>query len=235
LTFVTLREDKPHLEEEPSMTPCPRALATALTMGALALYGKPAKAQYAAPPPVVAPQSVYVQPQPVAYHPVQRFGRFRYGADVGTGWAFIGPLSGFGVTGSLRLGWQINDNWAAYYQGDIPIGLAAGDYLGRSYDGAAIVIGTGFMGEYTLGDILSLGIGPSIDYGVSAVCSSTTYCFGREGIFLGVQARVAVTLLAASAGAETSRRGFRLGLSSHTTFMGDLFQALNIHFGYEWY
>ncbi len=213
----------------------PRAFAAAITACSISLFGATAHAQYAAPPPVAGPQPVYVQQQqPVYVQQPQRLGRFRYGFDVGAGWAFIGPLSGFGITGSLRLGWQINDNWAAYYQGDLPIGFAGGDYAGRTYGGAALVLGTGLMGEYTLGDILSFGLGPSLDYAGAAVCSGS-YCIGEGGTFFGVQARVAVTLIAASAGAESRRRGLRVGLSSHTTFMSDIFQAINIHLGYEWY
>lgn len=217
----------------------PRVLAAALAASAASLFAAPAHAQYAAPPPVVGPQPVYVQqqPQPVVYQQPRAMGRLRYGADLGAGYAFIGPLSGVGITGSLRLGWQLDDNWAFYYQGDIPIGLAGGDYLGRTYGGAAIVIGTGVMGEYTLGDLLSFGLGPSLDYGAGAVCAndSSSVCIGQGGTFFGIQARAALTLVAATGGSESRRRGFRVGVSSHTVFMGDVFQAINFHLGYEWF
>jgi|GEM_PF-1160284 len=239
----------------------PRNLVTALVASALSLagatahaqFGASAQIQYGAPPPVYAqPQPVYAHPQPVyqqlqsvypqqpAYQrPFRRVGRFRYGGDVGGGWAFLGPLSGGGITASLRLGWQIDDNWAVYYQGDLPIAFAAGEISGRTYGGAAIVLGTGILGEYTLGDILSLGIGPSLDYAAIGTSTSTggvSTTYGEGGTYFGVQARVMITLIASSNGAESRRRGFRIGASSHTTFFSnDVFQAINLHLGYEWY
>lgn len=219
------------------MSKRPRAFAAAIAACSISLFGATAHAQYAAPPPVTGAQPVYVQQQQPVYvqQQPQRIGRFRYGIDGGAGWTFIGPLSGFGITGSLRLGWQINDNWAVYYQGDIPIGFVGGEVGTRSYAGASLFIGTGIMGEYTLGDILSFGLGPSLDYGLGGACSSAGDCYGGAGTAFGIQARIAVTLVAASSGAESRRRGFRVGVSSHTTFLGDVFQAINLHLGYEWF
>lgn len=205
--------------------------------------------QYQQPQPVYVqqqPQTVYVQQQPQyvqqpAY--VQRGGRFRYGADLGGGWMFTGGdgggLSGASITGSLRLGWQLNDQLAIYYQGDLPIGFAGGNIGGYDYGGAAIVLGNGVMGEWTFGDILSLAAGPSIDYAAGAVCASgsrSSSCIGDSGAFFGFQARVSVSLVSQSMGENTRRRGLRFGLSSHTSVIGSTaFQFFDLHLGYEWF
>jgi hypothetical protein len=205
------------------------------------------QAQYGAPPPVAQPQPMYVAPAPVyqdqsmAMQPPPRqslqIGRLRYGADVGGGWSFLGPLSGGAVVGSVRLGWQFNDNWAGYYQGTLPIGFASGSYGGYEYAGAALVLGNGIMGEYTIGDVLSLGLGPSLDYAAAAVCDSGrgSQCIGEGGTYFGIQARASLSLIASTEGPNGRRSALRLGLSSHTTFMGDIFQTFNIHLGYDWY
>lgn len=196
---------------------------------------------YAQPQPVYVQQQrpVYVQQQPQY---VQRGGRFRYGIDVGGGWMFTGGdgggLSGASLTGSLRLGWQLNDQLAVYYQGDLPIGLAGGTIGGREYGGAAIVLGNGIMGEWTFGDILSLGAGPSLDYAAGAVCASgsSSLCVGSAGVFFGFQARASVSLISASAGENTRRRGLRFGVSSHTSVISSsVFQFFDLHLGYEWF
>ncbi len=173
------------------------------------------------------PQTVYVQPRPV----YQRVGRFRYGFDLGGGWMFAGGnQSGPSITGSLRLGWQLNDNLAIYYQGDLPIGFASNG----SDSSAAIALGTGILGEWTFGDIFSVGIGPSLDYAAStsSVCSGSGRC---RVVFFGVQARASLTLVATSAGQSTRRYGLRFGLSSHTSFQEEVFQFVDLHLGYEWF
>jgi hypothetical protein len=204
--------------------------------------------QYQQPQPVYVqqqPQPVYVQQQPqYVQQPmvVQRGGRFRYGADLGGGWMFTGGdgggLSGASITGSLRLGWQLNDQLAIYYQGDLPIGFAAGSVGSYDYSGAAVVLGNGVMGEWTFGDILSLAAGPSLDYAAGAVCSSTlsTSCIGSAGAYFGFQARVSVSLVSQSMGENTRRRGLRFGLSSHTSVIeATAFQFFDLHLGYEWF
>lgn len=199
---------------------------------------------YAQPQPVYAqpqPQPVYVQQQPQTVYVARpaRLGRLRYGIDVGAGWMFAGGLSGFSLTGSLRLGWQLNDNLALYYQGDLPIGLAGGNVGGVEYGGAAILVGNGLMGEWHFNDLLSVALGPSVDYAAGAICASSSgssACIGGAGVYFGIQARVSLTLVAASAGQDTRRYGIRFGASSHTSFIGgDPFQFFDLHIGYEWF
>jgi hypothetical protein len=216
---------------------------------ALSLHAGDASAQFSAgvqigvqpqQPQYVQQQPVYVQQQPqyVQQAPV-RMGRVRYGFDLGAGYMFAGGLRGASIVGSFRLGGQLNDQLAIYYQGTLPIGFAAGTIGGVDYSGAAIVYGSGLMGEWHFSDLFSAAIGPSVDYAAGAVCAdsaSSSNCIGGAGAYLGVQARINLTLVAASSGQDTRRYGFRIGVSSHTSFIGSaVFQFLDLHFGYEWY
>ena len=241
-----------------------RTALGAATIGALSLLSTAASAQiygqvqvgvqapvYAQPQPVYVQQQqpVYVQQQPVYVQQQQpvyvqrrgpRVGRFRVGFDLGGGYLFAGDLRGPSITGSLRLGWQLNDQLAFYIQEDLPIGFASGNVGGFSYSGAAVVLGTGFMGEWHFNDLFSVALGPSADYAAGAICSSDSSggssCIGAGGTFFGIQARVSLTLVAASAGQDTRRYGFRIGVSSHTSFIGSTtFQFVDLHLGYEWY
>ncbi|MDO9019915.1 MAG: hypothetical protein Q8S73_15440 [Deltaproteobacteria bacterium] len=193
------------------------------------------------------PQQVYVQQQPqyvqqqqpqyVQQRPV-RMGRVRYGFDLGAGYMFAGGLRGASIVGSFRLGGQLNDQLAIYYQGTLPIGFAAGTLGGVETSGAAIVYGSGLMGEWHFSDLFSAAIGPSIDYAAGEICSGSSglNCVGGAGAYFGIQARLSITLVAASAGQDTRRYGFRMGISSHTSFIGSgVFQFLDLHLGYEWY
>ncbi len=214
-----------------------------VSVGVAPAYAQP-QPVYAQPQPVYAqPQPVYVQQQPVVYQqqpammyaPQRRLGRFRAGFDIGGGYQFMGSLTGASLTGSLRLGWQLNDNLAIYYQGDIPIGFVGGnDSFGRSYGGASIMVGNALMGEWHFTDWFGLALGPSIDYSAAAICSDslTSSC---AGAFFGIQARASFTLVA-SGGQDMRRYGFRVGVGSHTTFIsGVVVESLDLHLGYEWF
>lgn len=224
-------------------------ISGSVVVGTQPTYAQP-QPVYAQPQPVVVQQQpVYAQPQPVVVQQqpmyvqqrpvVESGGRFRWGLDAGVGWSFLGSLSGFGITASLRLGWQLNDQWAVFYQGDLPIGFVGGNYSGRDYSGASIILGSGIMGEYTFNDILSFAVGPSLDYAAGVVCASSTgvggtSCLGEGGAYFGLQGRVSLNL-GRGYGENTRRRAFRIGASSHTMFFGDVgvAQAINLHVGYE--
>lgn len=201
------------------------------------VYQQPQAVVVQQQPVYAQPAPVYVQQQPVYQQPryvVQSGPRLRYGIDVGGGWFFGGGLRGGSLTGSLRLGWQLNDQLAIYYQGDLPIGFAANSAGDSS---AAIMLGTGILGEWTFADVFSVAIGPSLDYSASTstVCSSTSTSAGCRVVFFGVQARAAVSLITSSSGDNTRRRALRLGLSSHTAFQEEVFQFFDLHLGYEWF
>ncbi len=217
-----------------------------VSVGVAPAYAQPAPV-YAQPQPVYAqPQPVYVQQQPVVYQqqpammyaPQRRLGRFRAGFDIGGGYQFMGSLTGASLTGSLRLGWQLNDNLAIYYQGDLPIGIVAGNIGGYDYGGASIVLGTAVMAEWNFTDWFALALGPSIDYSAGAICASalgsgTSNCYGAGGAFFGIQARLSLTI--ASAGADR-RSGWRFGIGSHSTFLAGVFvESVDLHVGYEWF
>jgi hypothetical protein len=213
---------------------------------------------YAPPPPVVQqpqvvyaqqPQVIYAQPQVVYQQPMVlqapmasrrgNVGRFRYGIDGGAGWQFMDYASGFNITASMRLGWQINDQIAVYYQTDLPIGFVSGTSSTGAVNvaGASVIWGNAVMGEYTLNDFISFGVGPSVDIGLGAVCGSsggTTQCLGAGGTFFGIQSRIAFNLVPSAAQNPYRRAGFRVGLGGHTTFMaGVVVQSLSIQLGWE--
>lgn len=207
---------------------------------------------YAQPPPVYQqpqvvyqqPQVVYQQPQVVYQRPMVlaqpmtrrgNVGRFRYGIDAGAGWQFMDYASGFNLTASMRLGWQINDQMAVFYQTDLPIGFVAGRSSGSSVDvaGASVIWGNGVMFEYTLNDFVSFGLGPSADIGLGSVCNGST-CIGAAGTFFGIQSRISFNLMPGADQSPYRRAGFRLGLAGHTTFMGGVVvQSLSIMLGWE--
>jgi hypothetical protein len=208
------------------------------------VYAQPQPVYVQQQPQYVQQQPQYVQQQPQyvqqpQYQRPVRMGRVRYGFDLGAGYMFAGGLRGASLVGSFRLGGQLNDQLAIYYQGTLPVGLAGGNIGGVEYSGAAIVYGSGLMGEWHFSDLFSAAIGPSIDYAAGAVCAdgaSSSNCIGGAGAYFGVQARLNLTLVAASAGQDTRRYGFRIGVSSHTSFIGSaVFQFLDLHLGYEWY
>ncbi len=187
--------------------------------------------------PQQQPQYVQQQPQYVQQRPV-RMGRLRYGFDLGAGYMFAGGLRGASIVGSFRLGGQLNDQLAIYYQGTLPIGFAAGTLGGVETSGAAVVYGSGLMGEWHFSDLFSAAIGPSVDYAAGEICSGSARlnCVGGVGAYFGIQARLNLTLVAASSGQDTRRYGFRIGVSSHTSFIGSgVFQFLDLHLGYEWF
>lgn len=209
------------------------------------VQSQPVYVQQPQPQPVYVqqPQPVYVQQQPqqvyVAPQRPVRVGRIRYGFDLGGGYMFAGGLRGASIVGSFRLGGQINDQLAVYYQGTLPMGFAAGTINGRDYTGLAILYGSGIMGEWHFTDLFSVALGPSIDYAAGGVCGSgsgSSDCIGGTGAYFGIQARLNLTIVAASAGMDTRRYGFRIGVGSHTSFIGSaVFQFLDIHLGYEWF
>lgn len=219
------------------------ALAACLTASAGAsAQGVSVQAQYGAPPPVTAQyaqpqygQPQYAQPQYAQPQPVDEdgpgFGRFRSGFDAGLGWLFAGGVSGPSIVISGRFGWQVNHLLGVFYQPTLPIGFASGTIGAESVSGAAIVFGNAIMGEVTLAHIFSVGLGPSLDFVAGRVCgASDVSCVGSAGTTFGVQARASVNLGTRS---PYRRRGFRLGVSSHTVFAGDVFQFVDIHAGWE--
>nr|MBK7068586.1 hypothetical protein [Deltaproteobacteria bacterium] len=167
-----------------------------------------------------------------------RMGRLRYGFDLGAGYMFAGGLRGASIVGSFRLGGQLNDQLAIYYQGTLPIGFAAGTTAASTPAALGSSTASGPMGEWHFSDLFSAAIGPSIDYAAGEICSGSARlnCVGGVGAYFGVQARLNITLVAASSGQDTRRYGFRIGVSSHTSFIGSgVFQFLDLHLGYEWF
>lgn len=199
---------------------------------------------------VQQPQPVYVQqPQPVLVQPVivpfVDRPRFRFGLDASIGYSVIGgtistgqgaSASGFAIGAGLRLGVQINNMWSVYYQGNIPIGFAAGQTsTGNTVGGVLIAITNSLVGEITLADIFHAGLGPAVDYMAAVACSSASSegCVGGAGAFFGLHGRIAVTL-----GGRTffNRRGVSIGIDLHPTFVSSaVFFTGMLGVGYEMY
>lgn len=244
--------------------------ATAALVSLLAI-GRNASAQDAlpqdAPPP---PPVAYTQPAPppgavvvvgVQGQPPPGYGyvespeyrdhaRFRFGIEIGGGYMFAASSLGAARGGAwnafgLRLGVQINNPWAVYLQSSLPIGFAGGltrdgDVLG----GAAIASTNAIMAEYTLGDILHLGLGPSFDGVIGGICTelengTTTQpsdkpsCIGTAGAAFGITGRIAATFGVAR---PSRRKAFSVGLDLHPSFTpAGAFFFTTLSLGYEAY
>jgi hypothetical protein len=248
--------------------------STAALITLLAL-GRPASAQAAPPeaappppPPVVymqpappPPGAVVVvavpgqappgyslagaEPRPPADHP-----RFRFGIEAGLGYMFasstLGSAHGPAVNLGLRLGLQINNPWAVYFQSSVPIGVAAGlTRDGTAVGGVAIAWNHGMLAEVTLGDMLHLGFGPSFDQVLGGICtnstdlgngtttrpSNTTSCIGSAGAAFGMTGRIAATF---GVTRPSRRKAFSLGLDLHPTFTpSGTFFFTTLNAGYE--
>lgn len=134
-----------------------------------------------------------------------------------------------GITG--QIGVQQNDLFAVYYQPRL---------LGGSFfdgDGRASVMAfyNTAMFDFTFGDIVQLGLGPSLDLGVVGVCRGYS-CDGFGGAFFGADFRIALAFGGNSP--RYSRSGFLLALHIHPTWVNDSnnpITTVTLGFGYEVY
>lgn len=246
------------------------ALVTLLTIGRNAsAQDAPPEAAPPPPPPVVstqpAPQPTAVvvvgapgQPPPGYYPPgyaepprYRDHARFRFGIEAGIGYMFasssLGSARGVSINlGALRLGAQINNDWAVYLQSNLPLGIAGGVARdGTELGGLAFAWNNSVVAEYTLGDILHLGLGPSFDSLFGLICPLNTNtgngsestnkssCLGASGGAFGMTGRIAATLGSVRPG---RRSGFSLGIDLHPTFTAaGTFFFSTLNFGYEAY
>jgi hypothetical protein len=163
---------------------------------------------YVAPPP---PPPYYGPPRPMYYGPGPGLDRprlrFAFGA---TGGPYIGD--NFGGAGGLwgQAGVQINRLIGVYYQTHAMLGVVGakgGCGLNCTFFGGIWL--NEIMIDFTIQDVLQLGIGPSFD--LFSVNNFT------EG-FPGVDARIGVALGNRNA---WRRGGFFLGVDIHPTFITD--------------
>lgn len=148
--------------------------------------------------------AAHAQEEPVEYAPHLRFA---IGA-VGGGGPTINGTDGsiaFGLWG--QVGVQVNRSIAVYYQGHQMVGLYAG-FAAFSFNEVMV--------DWTIKDVLQLGIGPSLDVISSDQCfltcgpnsKTTIVAFGadlRVGVALGWKKRF-------------HRVGFMAGVDLHPTF-----------------
>lgn len=129
----------------------------------------------------------------------------------------VGDPEGWMLGGSLRVGVQVGEWFGAYYQ---PTGIYAAlqSSAGDERDGA-LVLWNSFLAEATLFHLLSIGVGPSVDY--YADCDGTLQesagC-AREGSFFGMHGRVALNRGAQGPG---QRGALTISLDAHPTWFGD--------------
>lgn len=138
--------------------------------------------------------------------------RLRFGFD-GTGgaWARGPQLAAGGLR--ARLGLQIGDYFAIYYQ---PTGLVGTFYNQRIGDSAAGAFFNSLLVELTLFDMLQIGAGPSADFmwGCSDDPQSRLSC-NDHGVFFGLDGRIAV-VVAPTLG--ESRMGLTISADVHPTW-----------------
>jgi hypothetical protein len=204
------------------------------------VYGQPGYVQpgYAQP--------VYGQPgyPPGMYGPpvIEDRPRLRFGVELGLGYSLIGgdigAATGFAIDGAARIGIQINNPFAVYYQTGLWLGVVGGVATdGTQVGGLAVMWSNAVLFEYTYAGLLHLGIGPSVDDILGGACAtdatgSTTECIGAAGWAFGGDARVALTLGPRRMG---RRAGFSLGLDLHPTFANGVFFFGTVNAGYEMY
>lgn len=164
-----------------------------------------------------------------AHDDLEYVTRFRFGINAAGGGLAGDHEAGMGG-GQLRLGAQINDLFAIYYQGEGFIGAWSTDsrLAGMLYNVA--------MAELTLADVFQLGLGPSLDYvwGCRDPNGNRDLACANEGPFFGADARLAVVL-----GGEGphNRHGVTFSATIHPTWFAEdsVSVAALLGVGYEMY
>ncbi len=152
------------------------------------------------------------------------------------GFSFNGG-GGFGVAGggtasiAGRVGVQFNRWFSAYYQA-LPMVFLAGNENGIA---AGFVFANSALANFTLGDVVDLGVGPSVDYSAIGGCNAGLDCNAARGVELGLHGRLALNL--GGRDPLTGRRSaFSIGVDVHPIFTaaGPFFLA-TAGIGGEWF
>lgn len=158
------------------------------------------------------------------------------------------PIGDSGVSGggfggaNVRIGAQINHLWSVYYQG---AGLIGGYGLeSRGETGVTVFAGwfNSFLGGVTVGHMLDIGFGPSIDSIAALSASADTEgdlpsasAGALAGTGFGMHARAAL-LLGGWNPSGPRRKGFAIALDFHPTFLdGRALLLTSLSLGREWY
>jgi hypothetical protein len=159
------------------------------------------------------------------------YTHFRFGLGLDGNYLTSSGLSGAGVGLQIRLGAQINQWFAVYYQGH---GLVGGLVGGSDSTGAG-VLGAAFnsaMAELTL-PLVHIGAGPSVDYVGIAGCSAASGCSPDTGVHFGLDGRVALVIGGHGPGRHG---GFAVNFDAHPTFLdGATLTTLSLGLGGEMY
>lgn len=133
-----------------------------------------------------------------------------------------------GLTG--QLGVQQNDLFAVYYQPR----LLAGTFLAGAREGAVLAGYNTLMFDFTLADIVQLGLGPSLDLGIVGVCRPND-CSGFGGAFFGADFKAAIAL--GARGPFGARSGFVIALHVHPTWIAahESITTVTLGFGFQTY
>ncbi|UJR86255.1 hypothetical protein [Sandaracinus amylolyticus] len=149
--------------------------------------------------------------------PAAELARFRLGASV-IGGGMLGDLDGWLVGGNLRVGTQLGPWFAFYYA---PTFL----YAGLSDSDGAFVFWSSFVGEVTFWDLVSVGVGPSVD--IYDDCNprvrGNAACSRVDEAFFGLHGRVAVNL---GAGGPGERGAVSVSFEVHPTWFGNDLSAV---------
>jgi len=188
-----------------------------MSIGALAL-GLAATAPAAAQE-VEVEQNYYYEPapMPVQVEEPQHFARLRFGiSGLGGGQWESGPDLGMGGA-AIRLGVQLGDVFAVYYQ---PTGMI-GSIIDRDpgEDEIAGLMWNSAVAELTLGNMFQLGVGPSVDFiwGCEEDIQDEVACANSD-VFFGLDGRLALVLGDYGPG---SREGFVIEARIHPTWYDD--------------
>ncbi|UJR81886.1 hypothetical protein [Sandaracinus amylolyticus] len=165
--------------------------------------------------------------------------RPRLGASINGGYTFNEP-EGWMLGGSLRLGIQIGDWIAAYYQ---PTAQYASLVVQGGNTDGAFSLWNSFLFELTPADVISIAAGPSVDVWmgcedgaqgdgqvntpVNAGCAGTNPFFGLHG-------RLAFNIGSDGPG---KRHAIQISFEVHPTWFGDDFQTIALlgGLGYDMY
>lgn len=176
--------------------------------------------------PGAATAQLYYTPLPDEYYRGPRLRLLTEGEVGGT----FGQEGGLGGGATVGVGLQVNDIIAGYVQhrffaGDSLDGVDAGAF-GHSYNS--------FMLDLTVFDHGQLGIGPSVDFGVGALCPidanapAAARCDGVTGPYVGLDVRVAVMLYERN---HARRRGVAIVAHVHPTWIDRGHSILTVTLG----
>jgi hypothetical protein len=155
---------------------------------------------------------------------------FRFGMGL-DGAVLVSPnVTGAAAGLQLRLGAQINQWFALYYQGHALMGAVVGGDASAGFVGAAF---NTIMAELTL-PILQIGFGPSLDVFGIAGCSATDLdCGSNSDVFFGLDGRIGVVIGGHGPGRHG---GFAINANVHPTFVnGDVVTTVSLGLGGEMY